>query len=41
MTRDTEAPSLASTNGQSVSLFLQWDPYRMPSERHLARPLWG
>lgn len=41
MTRDTEAPSPASTNGQWVSRFLRWDPYCMSSERRLVQPLWG
>lgn len=41
MTGDTEAPSPASASGQSVSLFLQGDPYRVSSERHLVQPLWG
>lgn len=41
MTGDAEGPSPASTNGQSVSLFLQWDPCHMSLERHLVQPLWG
>lgn len=40
MTRD-RGP-FTSLHKQPVGLaLLQWDPYRMSSERHLVQPLWG